>query len=126
MNTSTIALEMVADDDCYILSILSVKQEGYAEINTYITPASLNPGTRVRSVKYFCFSKVQSVGIDPGISNVQDIFTNDANWCLVGIFVVCANIKLIASLSILQPTTSIFRARATRPSGHIRVITGEF
>ena len=94
-------------------------------MNTYIAPTSLNPGSRVHSIKDFSFSKVQSVGIDPMISNVQDIAASDANWCLVGVFVVCANIVLNASLLIPQPTTSIVRGGALRPSDHFRVVTGE-
>lgn len=103
------------------------KQEvyGVGEMNTYIAPTSLNPGTRVHSIKFFSFSKVQSVGIDPTISNVQDIVANGAIWCLVGVFIVGTNIVLNASLIIPQPTTSIVRGGAMRPSDHFRVVTGE-
>jgi hypothetical protein len=103
------------------------KQEvyGVGEMNTYIAPTSLNPGTMVHSIKYFSFSKVQSVGIDPTIGNVQDVFASDVNWCLVGFFVVCANVVINASLIVPQPTTSIFRGGAIRPSGHFRVVTGK-
>jgi hypothetical protein len=115
MNTGAIALELVVDSDCDILSMLLVcygKFQRNESKNTYITPTSLNPGPRVLSVKYFPFSKVQSVGVDPIISNVQDIFANGANWCLVAVFVVCANIVLNASLIIPQPTPSIVRVGA--------------
>jgi len=78
MNTSAIVSEVVIDDDRDI-----------------IAPTSLNPGTRVLLIKYFCISKVESIGIDPIIGNVQDIVTCDASWCLV--FVVRVNIVLGAS-----------------------------
>ena len=103
------------------------KQEGYGvgEMNTYIAPTSLNPGARVRSIKYFCFSKVQSVGIEPTISNIQDIFASNSDWRLIGVFVICVNIVLKAIANILQPTSSVDRGGTTRPSDHFRVVTEE-
>src|ERR1700726_1704845 len=104
---------------------VTTKVHSVRETNTYIAPTSLNPGTRVSSIKQFCLSKVQSIGIIRTISNVQVIRAMDANWCLIGVFVVCANIELFASLIIPQPATSIGRGGAIRPSRHVCVITGE-
>jgi hypothetical protein len=72
----------------------------------YIAPASLNIGTRVRVVKYFCLSKVYSIGIDGTIRNVQVIGAMNANWRLVSVFVVRTDIVLEARF-IPQPTSSI-------------------
>lgn len=87
-----------------------------------ISPASLDPRSRISVIEKLCIGEILAVRIPPPVSHIEGIVAHDA--VRAKCFVVCVDIKL-THVRILQPTCSVFRSRARLPANHVRIIAFE-
>jgi hypothetical protein len=90
-----------------------------------IAPTPLNQRARIRAIKKLPMCKVQSIRIDPIISDIQVVGSMDANRRPIRILVIGRSIILDAGFVVPEPTISVQRSRAIGPPRHLRVVTCE-
>ena len=102
-------------------------KDGY-QIETYITPASLDPGTWILSIEDLGVVKVHAILIDEVIVKVQTVTASDTCWLadlVVGVDVESIIWILWIAADLSKPAASIAGVRAVLPSYHSRVVTLE-
>jgi hypothetical protein len=65
-----------------------------------VSPASLDPRSRIGVIEQFCIGEILTIGIPPPVFHIECIITHDA--VRAECFVICIDIEL-AHVGILQP-----------------------
>lgn len=93
---------------------------------SYITPAALDPWTRIAAIEELGVGEVQAIGIQfVDVGEVQIVGAMDSNRRLFDELIICVYVILLACLLIPEPAASVCACEAWLEARHSRVVALE-